>query len=138
MEEQIEKVFDIACNLIDVMSCVPIESRHYETGPRDYLNQLVGIISTLRGGESRFLPLLIAKIEESLPATVSPTVYSPPKGLNKYVEEVKQESCSNSPSSSLSPSLSFHSASPLPTASPLHSTSPLHGASPFSPLYPLE
>ncbi len=65
---QIEKVFDVACTLIDVMSCVPLESRKFEPGPQEYLNSLLTLISTLRGGESRFLPLVVAKIRDTLPA----------------------------------------------------------------------
>lgn len=65
---QIEKVFDVACTLIDVMSCVPLESRKFEPGPQAHLNQLLTLISTLRGGESRYLPLVMAKIRDTLPA----------------------------------------------------------------------
>ena len=65
---QIEKVFDVACTLIDVMSCVPLESRKFEPGPQEYLNSLLTLISTLRGGESRFLPLVVAKVRDTLPA----------------------------------------------------------------------
>ena len=67
---QIEKVFDVACTLIDVMACVPNLSI-YGTGPQEYLNQLLLLISTLRGGEARFLPLVLAKIRDTLPAISS-------------------------------------------------------------------
>ena len=50
------------------MSCVPLESRKFEPGPQEYLNSLLTLISTLRGGESRFLPLVMAKIRDTLPA----------------------------------------------------------------------
>ena len=50
------------------MSCVPLESRKFEPGPQEYLNSLLTLISTLRGGESRFLPLVLAKIRDTLPA----------------------------------------------------------------------
>ena len=50
------------------MSCVPLESRKFEPGPQEYLNSLLTLISTLRGGESRFLPLVVAKIRDTLPA----------------------------------------------------------------------
>ncbi|KAH0537399.1 hypothetical protein FGG08_005798 [Glutinoglossum americanum] len=63
----IEKLFDVACTLTDVMACVPLDSATFEIGPRDYLMELVNLISTLRGGESRFLPLLLVKINDSLP-----------------------------------------------------------------------
>ncbi|MCJ1272426.1 hypothetical protein MMC21_000212 [Puttea exsequens] len=63
----IEKVFDVACTLIDVMSCVPLESRKFEPQPQEYLSQMVTLIGTLRGGESRYLPLVTAKIRDTLP-----------------------------------------------------------------------
>ena len=50
------------------MSCVPLESRKFEPGPQEYLNSLITLISTLRGGESRFLPMVVAKIRDTLPA----------------------------------------------------------------------
>nr|POE86905.1 putative sucrose utilization protein suc1 [Quercus suber] len=59
----IEKLFDVACTLTDVMSCVPFEQHTFEFGPRDYLNQLMSLIGTLRGGQQRYLPLLLAKID---------------------------------------------------------------------------
>lgn len=60
----------MACTLIDVMSCVPLESQKFEPGPQEYLNQLLNLISTLRGGESRYLPLVMAKIRDTLPGIV--------------------------------------------------------------------
>ncbi|MCJ1428940.1 hypothetical protein MMC29_006851 [Sticta canariensis] len=96
----IEKVFDIACTLIDVMSCVPIESGKFELGPRECLNQLIALVSTLRGGESRYLPLLKAKIEDTLPAVI-PVTHSPTlKELSGKIEGVKLETYSNSSNSS--------------------------------------
>lgn len=50
------------------MSCVPIESCRFEPGPQEYLNQLLLLISTLRGGEDRYLPLVLVKIRDTLPA----------------------------------------------------------------------
>ena len=69
-KSQIEKVFDVACTLIDVMACVPNLSAH-GAGPQEYLTQLLTLISTLRGGEARFLPLIMAKIRDTLPSMVN-------------------------------------------------------------------
>lgn len=63
-----EKLFDVACTLIDVIACVPLSPTSYEMGPRDYLNRFVALISSLRGGQSRYLPLLQNKIAEVLPS----------------------------------------------------------------------
>ncbi|KAL8765479.1 MAG: hypothetical protein Q9209_007450 [Squamulea sp. 1 TL-2023] len=73
----IEKIFDVACTLIDVMSCVPIESQTFSVGPQDYLNHLVHLISTLQGGKSRYLPLLIAKISDTLPPYMAASITQP-------------------------------------------------------------
>jgi hypothetical protein len=80
--EQIEKLFDVACTLTDVMACVPsadtgtgidagaaistsppYNTSTFEFGPRDYLHRILALVSTLRGGRSRFLPLLVAKVD---------------------------------------------------------------------------
>lgn len=68
----VEKIFDVACTLTDVMSCVPFEQHTFEYGPRDYLNQFLALISTLRGGQQRYLPLLLSKINDTMPAMPMP------------------------------------------------------------------
>jgi hypothetical protein len=64
----IEKLFDIACTLTDVIACVPLNTAIFGTIPADYLNQFLFLISRLRGGASRFVPLLLAKISENIPS----------------------------------------------------------------------
>ena len=83
------------------MSCVPIESRKFEPGPQEYLNQLLTLISTLRGGESRFLPLVMAKIKDTLPgiSTALPQ-HLVVKTATVGGPKLKQESTSSSPNSS--------------------------------------
>ncbi|KAF2719390.1 hypothetical protein K431DRAFT_305265 [Polychaeton citri CBS 116435] len=84
----IEKLFDVACTLTDVMSCVPLEQHTYEFGPRDYLNQLMSLISTLRGGTQRYLPLLISKINETMPQFTTPGYSIPMVPGGPRVEEL--------------------------------------------------
>ena len=64
---QVKKLFDVACTLIDVISCVPIEQDRFGFGPSDYLNQLLVLVKNLRGGEDRYFPLLLARAAEALP-----------------------------------------------------------------------
>lgn len=68
MNHQVEKLFDVACTLADVMTCVPIDQYSFEYGPRDYLHQFLSIISSLRGGRQRYFPLLLSKINDTLPS----------------------------------------------------------------------
>lgn len=99
---QIEKIFDVACSLIDVMCYVPVpahNARIFEPGPQNHLNQLLTLICTLRGGEPRFLPLIMSKIREKpqlapmLPPHLSVLVNT---ANNRSVEEVKQETSGSS------------------------------------------
>lgn len=60
----------MACTLVDVLSCVPIaKGNTLEFGPRDYLHQFMSLMSGLRGGRQKYLPLLITKVNDSLPPT---------------------------------------------------------------------
>lgn len=80
---QIKKLFDIACTLIDVISFVPLQPpTGFEMGPRQYLEQFIQLISKLRGGQTRYLPLLMNKINETLPALGSSVA---PQGLPSSV-----------------------------------------------------
>ncbi|KAL8717523.1 MAG: hypothetical protein Q9225_005241 [Loekoesia sp. 1 TL-2023] len=73
----IEKLFDVACTLIDVMSCVPLESPTFGGDPQDFLNHLVHLISMLRDGESRYLQLVNAKIWDTLPPHMAASITQP-------------------------------------------------------------
>ncbi|KAI1615866.1 hypothetical protein EDD37DRAFT_571110 [Exophiala viscosa] len=70
----IEKLFDIACTLTDVIACVPLtpNAESSEEAPIEYLNAFLSLISRLRGGSSRYLPLLLAKVSETLPNMARP------------------------------------------------------------------
>ncbi|KAA8614530.1 C6 zinc finger domain containing protein [Pyrenophora tritici-repentis] len=63
----IEKLFDIACCLTDVVACTTFSPDQFALGPRDYVSRFLTLISTLRGGQSRYLPLLLSKLNEVLP-----------------------------------------------------------------------
>ena len=45
--------------------------------PTEYLNQFLNLISRLRGGASRYLPLLLAKVSENLPSMAAPIHHMP-------------------------------------------------------------
>ncbi len=64
----------MACTLTDVMSCVPLETPSFELGPRDYLNEFLNLISTLRGGQARYVPLLLGKIDTMLSTMAGPII----------------------------------------------------------------
>ncbi|KAF1841460.1 uncharacterized protein K460DRAFT_408922 [Cucurbitaria berberidis CBS 394.84] len=63
----IEKLFDIACCLTDVVACTSYSPDSFALGPRDYVSRFITLITTLRGGQTRYLPLLLTKLSEVLP-----------------------------------------------------------------------
>ncbi|KAF8850643.1 hypothetical protein BDZ45DRAFT_186561 [Acephala macrosclerotiorum] len=74
----IEKLFDVACSLTDVLSLLPPNPDPFQLGPRDYLHDFMTLLSVLRNGDNRFLPLLLAKINDVLPRLVNPMLQSVP------------------------------------------------------------
>ncbi|KAJ6142012.1 hypothetical protein N7497_011111 [Penicillium chrysogenum] len=71
----IEKIFEVACTLIDVMACLSaagLRSSGFKLGPQDYLKHFFTLIHDLPGGRRRFLPLLLTKIGQTLPSMVEP------------------------------------------------------------------
>ncbi|KAI1003337.1 hypothetical protein K3495_g4870 [Podosphaera aphanis] len=82
----IEKLFDIACSLTDVLSLLPTNLNSFSLGPRDYLHDFIGLLAVLRHGDHRFLPLLLAKVNDVLPRLVNPMLQvlpeTPPTSCN--------------------------------------------------------
>lgn len=70
-----EKVFDIAFTLVDVMAYIPsgeAKVSGFEIGPEDNLKHFLSLISQLPGGERKYLPLLMTKVEQTLPEMTTP------------------------------------------------------------------
>ncbi|KAF2141654.1 uncharacterized protein K452DRAFT_308737 [Aplosporella prunicola CBS 121167] len=131
----IEKLFDVACTLTDVMACVPLDQNSFEIGPRDYLGRFLGIISTLRGGHSRYLALLLQKINEVLPNMAVPM----PRGVsanstptNPRLDELYESSASVSAQGS---HVGSHEATPFDSPPPMSIPVPVrqssHGNMPY-------
>lgn len=70
-----EKVFDIAFTLVDVIAYIPsgeAKVSGFEIGPEDNLKHFLALISQLPGGERKYLPLLMTKVEQTLPDMTAP------------------------------------------------------------------
>jgi hypothetical protein len=78
---QIEKLFDIACCLTDVVACIPFSPDTFALGPRDYVSRFLTLFSALRGGQTRYLPLLLAKVSDVLPNLPLPRSLNIPQNL---------------------------------------------------------
>ncbi|KAF4160359.1 hypothetical protein CNMCM8927_004817 [Aspergillus lentulus] len=71
----IEKIFEVACTLTDVMACLStagLRSPGFNLGPQDYLKHFFSLVHTLPGGRQRFLPLLLTKVGQTLPSMLQP------------------------------------------------------------------
>lgn len=85
----VSKMFNIACDLTDVLSMQPSSGSMFGNGPREQLNPLLQLLSTLRSGEHHFLPLLLHKTHELLPRLVDPSLQRAPEnscGLNMNID----------------------------------------------------
>ncbi|KAG9247307.1 fungal-specific transcription factor domain-containing protein [Calycina marina] len=74
----IEKLFDVACSLTNVLVLMPAITQPYQIGPRDYLDQFMTLLSILRRGDNRFLPLLLSKVNDVLPMLTNPMLQTVP------------------------------------------------------------
>jgi hypothetical protein len=88
---------------MDVIFCVPTVSQDDKPEPQNCLKWLIILLRSLPGGESRYFPLLMAKIEEAGSAsTRDALVPLPITILRGFLDDVKVESISNS--ANISPS----------------------------------
>jgi hypothetical protein len=76
-----EKLFDIACCLTDVVACIPFSPNTFALGPRDYISQFLSLFSALRGGHTRYFQLLVAKVSDMLPNLPLPRSVNVPPNL---------------------------------------------------------
>ena len=98
-----------------------MEQQAFDISAREYLNSFIELLSSLRDGQSRFLPLLLAKVKETFPQiqphpSLSGSQQSP---TNKArVDELREDH----PSDHNSPTSPFvrspHSISPLTVTGP--------------------
>ena len=114
------------------MSCVPIESGTFDIGPRDHLAHLLKLVSTLRGGESRYVPLLQGKIRDTLPSMA--TAFSlplPPPALDRIMTHSTDDgSHSSANSSPYSSPAQLHAPLRYPIISTNHLTSSIRSIPP--------
>ena len=99
----VEKLFDISCTLVDVISYVPIEQDNFKYGPREYLQQMMTLISGLRGGQQRYMPLLLSKMNDTMPNAPNYSLPSLPSSSTSDVYDGSQHANSDPDSSNSTP-----------------------------------
>lgn len=78
----------MACSLTDVLSLLPASPQPFTLGPRDYLHQFMTLLSVLRNGDNRFLPLLLSKVHDVLPTLANPMLQTVPDSPATMCAEV--------------------------------------------------
>jgi len=78
----IEKLLGITCTLTDVLSNQPSRRIPFKVGPREQLHQVLNVLSVLRTGDHRFLPLLLGKVHDFIPTLANPMLQFAPEQPN--------------------------------------------------------
>lgn len=75
----VEKLLGITCSLTEVLATQPASRDPYAMGPRDHLHQILNVLTVIRTGDLRFLPLLLRKVTDVLPKLTNPMLQSAPE-----------------------------------------------------------
>jgi hypothetical protein len=79
---KIEKLYGISCLLNEYLANQQGPRDPFTVGPRQHLHQILNIVTVIRSGDYRFLPLLLSKVNDVLPRMVNPTLQNAPENAN--------------------------------------------------------
>lgn len=68
--------------MIEYLATQPPSRDPFSVGPRQYLEQLVSIVAMARNSDYRFMPVLLARVTETLPRLVNPMLQNAPENSN--------------------------------------------------------
>jgi hypothetical protein len=74
-----EHLLNVTCSLTDILSMLPAPRTPFTPGPLDQLRKILNIVTVIRNGEHRFLPLLLSKVHAALPKLASPMLQNAPE-----------------------------------------------------------
>jgi len=74
-----EHLFNVTCAVADFLSMLPAPRTPFRAGPRDQLRKILNIVTAIRNGDHRFLPLLLSTVALYLPKLASPMLQDPPE-----------------------------------------------------------
>lgn len=76
------KLVEVATATINVLSHKPASRDPFSLGPRERLNQIMDVLTVVRNGDYRFLPLLLSKVGDALPQLTNPMLQHAPENTN--------------------------------------------------------
>ncbi|KAL2175159.1 uncharacterized protein P884DRAFT_206932 [Thermothelomyces heterothallicus CBS 202.75] len=74
-----EHLFNVTCAMTDFLSMLPAPRTPFRAGPRDHLRKILNIVTAIRNGDHRFLPLLLSTVASYLPKLASPMLQDAPE-----------------------------------------------------------
>lgn len=77
----IATIFETASNLAEVLALHPASRDPFSRGPREQLTPLLNILSLLRNGDHRFMPLLLNMAHDVLPKVINPMLQNVPESV---------------------------------------------------------
>lgn len=122
---QIEKLFDIACCLIDAVAFIQFPTDTFALNPRDYVSQFLTLFSALRGGQTRYLQLLVEKVSEVFPSAnlglSSNSMGAVPSNIGDDLSSISSITSPSYPSTELIRQLAAQTSAQLPLNTSQHS-----------------
>ena len=74
-----ENLFNVTCALTEILAILPAPRTPFVPGPQDQLRKILNIVTVIRNGDHRFLPLLMSKVTAALPRLASPMLQNAPE-----------------------------------------------------------
>ncbi|KAK3297193.1 uncharacterized protein B0H64DRAFT_120339 [Chaetomium fimeti] len=74
-----EHLFNVTCEVTDILALLPAPRTPFTPGPRDELCKILSIVTVIRNGDYRFLPLLLSKVALALPKLANPMLQNAPE-----------------------------------------------------------
>ena len=75
----IEKLLGVTHELTEVLAMQPATRIPFTVGPREQLHQILNVVTVLRSGDYRLLPLLLSKVHDFVPKLANPMLQSAPE-----------------------------------------------------------
>lgn len=75
----LEHLLNVTCSLTEMLASQPAPRTPFAPNPHDQLRKILNIITVLRNGNHRFLPLLLSKVQSMLPSMASPMLQNAPE-----------------------------------------------------------
>ncbi|KAK3685383.1 fungal-specific transcription factor domain-containing protein [Podospora appendiculata] len=82
----VEKLLSVTCALTEVLEMQPASRNPFTVGPREHLHQILNLLTILRGGDLRFLPLLLSKVHDALPRLADPMLKNAPENSSCNID----------------------------------------------------